>query len=652
MASKLNSICRLWQDKLALARTYKRDVFGNQADECWRFFTGPHDFVYEMLDAKKYRYSQSFSTGRPSAPMFKVTFNKAAELVQLFLPVLYHRNPTREVLPRGANLAPQLLQQLQMMGLQVSGEVPLDKQIIAGLLNTVLDYTPGELDLRRESRLSITEALVKGRGLLWTEVVPGANRWMVGSFFGSVDDLLIDPDAQTLRDAKFVARRRLQPIWEVSRKFGIPHHKLEGACKSFAKRSEDAGLKQHDAYDRQIESTNDLVEYWEIYSRMGVGGRLHGADENLRNISESFPENCYLAVCRELEFPLNLPDDLDPNQLGLEEELQARLSWPIPFHDDATHPWPFTELDFHEMPKCVWPASHLGFALGEQLFLDWAYTFLANKVRHSSRGVWLLSKEVAQEFRRAIEEGMDNEVVEIPTKNARQKLDELVKYLGEPGMNTDLLTVLQQIERNFEKRTGLSELMYGMTNVQMRSASEARVKEGQLNVRPDDMAQMVENWMGLAARKEAIATSLLLSGEDVAPIFCEHKQPPSFDPQTGMPMPSMSPFSDLWDQLVHNRPVEEVVSEFSYTIESGSARKPNRERQISNIDESAQVVLPLLQGYFQMSGDPTPINAWVTEWARSRDFDVTPFLLPDMRQQMAMQQQQMQEQQMQGAPSA
>ncbi len=53
-----------------------------------------------------------------------------------------------------------------------------------------------------------------------------------------------------------------------------------------------------------------------------------------------------------------------------------------------------------------------------------------------------------------------------------------------------------------------------------------------------------------------------------------------------------------------------------------------------------------------MTGDPTQVNAWIAEYAKSRDMTNWQWmLLPDNRQQMAMQQQMMAQQQaMQGSP--
>jgi len=82
-------------------------------------------------------------------------------------------------------------------------------------------------------------------------------------------------------------------------------------------------------------------------------------------------------------------------------------------------------------------------------------------------------------------------------------------------MNGDIWKVIEAVTQNFEKRTGLTELVYGESASSYRSAEEAQLKGSQLQIRPDDMAQKVEDAMTCVARKEALAARWHLSGQDV-----------------------------------------------------------------------------------------------------------------------------------------
>ena len=90
----LRPIVAQWKDKIELAATWKWKKFGDDAAEAARFYNGPHDFLYGHTMGSS---SRGFvvDSDAVASPSFKMTVNKAAELVQLFGPILYHRNPVR-----------------------------------------------------------------------------------------------------------------------------------------------------------------------------------------------------------------------------------------------------------------------------------------------------------------------------------------------------------------------------------------------------------------------------------------------------------------------------------------------------------------------------------------------------------------------------
>ena len=71
-----------------------------------------------------------------------------------------------------------------------------------------------------------------------------------------------------------------------------------------------------------------------------------------------------------------------------------------------------------------------------------------------------------------------------------------------------------------DKRTGLTELLYGLSgSTQIRSATEADVRNQNVSVRPDDMASRVEDWLSSCALKEMEAAEWSMSAEDIYPIL-------------------------------------------------------------------------------------------------------------------------------------
>jgi len=201
-----------------------------------------------------------------------------------------------------------------------------------------------------------------------------------------------------------------------------------------------------------------------------------------------------------------------------------------------------------------------------------------------------------------------------------QDLKKELDVLQFPQVNMDLWRVIEAIERNFEKATGLTELAYGNTGpTQPRSAAEMQVRQGNMSIRPGDMAECVESFMARAARKEAIATRMHVPGQSVARMLGETMP-------DGAPAPG--PLTQAWNMLINTPDPYMAACEMDYTVESGSGRKPNKDKQLADIQDSAQTILPILMGRYQMTGDPTQVNAWFRRWGEAQDMDVSEFMLP------------------------
>lgn len=624
----LRPIIQQWRDKIKLAAEHKWKKFGDDAAEAARFYNGPHDFLY---NSRMGSASKGFVIDEDtvSAPSFGMTVNKAAELVQLFGPILYHKNPIRQVNSRKVPEIPQSLimaqvqQQVQQMGLsmndpmvaaQAEQQVLMTAQMMysqaqqqtimmreadkarADILSFYLNYTPNALDLKTEARSAIDEALIKGLGCLWTELYQpeGLGITMVGTFYDTVDNLLIDPDAETLRDAKWIAKRCIHPIWQVEKEYSLPPKTLRGNMESLNRYAENMSDEDAD-YNRKTGHSNDLLVYWKIFSKMGIGGRLVGVPQSLKDSLEVFGNFCYIVICDELPYPLNLP----PQMLEAPgSPVDQAIQWPTPFWADGT--WPFTPIAFHWVPRSPWPMGHLKPAMGELKFLDWVYSFIASKIRISCRDFLAVQKSASSELKELILSGKDYTLIEIEKQHGT--INEVVQFLQHPQFNGSIWEVVQAVERNFAQRTGLSELMYGQTSHQYRSAAEAETKRSQLNIRPDDMASLVEEAMTEVARKEALACRWHLEAKDISPV--------------------MGPIgAQLWTELVESSDPAEVLYQLEYRIEAGSARKPNKDRDAANLQQAMQIILNPLFTYGSTYGDWAPFNKLIHDWARSIDLD-------------------------------
>lgn len=611
-----------WIEKIRKAQEFKGRRFQKDANEGMKFFTGPYEWLYGAENRRTDRhFKQQFDDeddGEIPAPRFQMTVNKVAELVQIFGPVLYHRNPNRQVNPReyplpdqdlltavGNDPATQMFfQGLLQQGLQAQA---IDKSR-AKMLEYYLNYTPDALDLAKASRRSIDESLIKGMGLLWTEVYQpvGGGPKVVGSFYDTVDNLVIDPDMPTLDAAKWIARRRIMPVWECERKFGLAPGTLNGSAESVNRQAE-VDAHPDGNYLRQIGQTNDLIVFWEIYSKTGIGGRLTGVDPRMAQPLEVYGDYCYLAIAVGVNYPLNVPSAIfDMPEQQAQQEIMRRVQWETPYWADDD--WPFEELIFHEIPSDPWPMSHIAPGMGELKFLNWMWSYLAGKIRVTCRDFVAILEEAGPDVKDLILHGVDYEVISIKGSTGR-KIEDIVQFLQHPQFNADVWRIVEAVSELFDKRVGLTELMYGMSARQDRSATESATKRDAMNVRPDDMANKVEDWMTRVSRKEALAVRYHLTGQDVSQI--------------------MGPVgAAMWDRLITPANISDLLHSLEYRIEAGSVRKPNRERDAANAKDVSQMLLPFFQQMAAQNGLVAPFNNLVQSWGKTIDLKTDGFMLP------------------------
>lgn len=613
MDHPLRPIVAAWLKKIELAMEYKKRHFGDDAEESMRYFDG-YDGFYDRANLGKCKgFSWSGAVDQePPTVTFGVQLNKVAELVSLYGPVLYHKNPVRQVNPRKfPKLPPSIFgppndPMAQMAFAQMDQQVEMLRapdQARAVLLEEYLNYTPTALDLKTESRRMIDETLIKGAGCLWTEVYepPGGGGKLVGSFYDTIDNLVVDPDLESIADAQWVARRCVHPVWEVEQMYGLAPGSLKATQESFNAQAETL-IDDNGDYRRKQGQTNDLMVYWKVWSKMGLGGRLSGVMPGMRAELDAFGDHCYLVVCDQCPYPLNLPPEATAQ--AMDEELFERVQWPTPFWADDS--WPFTLLGFRWKPRSVWPSSLIKPAWGLLAFMNWVCSFVASKVRVSCRDFIACAKSASEEIKETLTSGSDWTMIEIEKQMG--PIDQVVQFLQHPTFNGDILKVYDLMHQLFREATGLTELAYGQTAVQLRSASEAQVKADQLRVRPDDMANRVEDAMGDVARKEALAARWHLTGQDVAPV--------------------LGPYAaQWWDMYVTPTDPAALLHQLEYRIEAGSTKKPNREREAANMQAAMQTLFAPLQQYAMMTGDVMPLNRLISDWAKSMDLDPKGYLM-------------------------
>ncbi len=730
MLTLLSQVGGRWIDVLRTAEKHKWELFGASAEECLRFFAAPnHDFMYELpgvtaddqlgptgpLNAN----AIANGAGPVSGRWFKAHSNLVSNVVQVFLPVLAHKEPIRTTEPRKTQIDPQLMARLQqfmagpppagppqMGGMPPPGMAPPGMQppamppqqtqpqpqqqpppggvpqpgmpppaapgpppappqptlppmtpgefkaaLRAELARVYLNFTPRALDLKGESRPGITECLIKGLGILWVEIFGyGPARKLAGLSHVSCDDLLVDPDAKTLRQAQWIARRRRRPVYEVESEFGREPGSLKGVAESI-NQTADLNALPADARiaERVTGETSDIIVYYEIWSRMGMGSHLKNpitealADEDPEaSLLDQLGDFVFLAVSpAHPESPLNINPEWFEGELLPPEEILQRLaeavSWPVPFHEHPIHPWPFAPLTFHQVPNQVWPQAHVAPVLSYQKAINWIDSFLMGRIKITSRSFMVVPQGLDDDVKEAILGDEDLTMLEIGSK-IPQTMQQICSFLNHPEVNKDVWAIRASFQKAFEDGTGVTELNTGgEPRTQIRSAEEANFRRDILNVRPDDMANLCEDWWALAAELEMAAAAHLLGPEDVAPIFNEEFNQAVPGPN-GQTYPQIGPLTQQWMDLIHGMSAWELLSCLDFSIEEGSGRKPNLDKQLADVDQAMSTFMPMLTSAYQQNGDPGVINYLWNEWCRVRQFKGTPPQIPDNRAQIAAQQ--------------
>jgi hypothetical protein len=621
----LRAIAGSWLKKIELGIKHKRP-FTEDAREAMDFFDGPHNWFWrDEYSRNEFGYNRSITP-----PGFRMQVNRVFEAVKLFASVIYHRNPVRTVTPKKYPTIPpeslgldpnnpEIVSQFQAALEQTALEEG-SKKVVSSLVESYLNYTPGELDLKTHSRRVVDEAIIKGAGVWWTELVNDQSTGvrMVGSFADSVDNLVLDPDATEIEDITWCARRCIHPIDVVARQYGLDVDDLRGNLEGRTlSRPEDmyaAGRGQEDPRSNmaRIGKTNDLMTYWKVWSKTGFGDRLKDAPKDQRGFFDAIGDNAYIVVADGVKFPLNVPPKMLQEEVdegtGLPASMFTAVQWPIPFWSDSNG-WPFTMLAFHRKPGYVWPISHIKPGIPELRFLCWAFSFLAQRVAVSCETLIGVSKAADQDIKDQILSQSQGgfKIVELSEILGRSVQD-VISVFQLPNATNEIWSVINAVTEMLEKRLGLTELVYGLTNKQMRSATEASVRSEQINIRPDDMAECVENCMTNIARKEAIAARWLLEPNDILRI--------------------VGPIgAAAWQQFVSAADPSSVAREYDYRIEAGSARKPNKATKQEQMQAALQNLGPVLSNLIG-AGIVDPFNALIKDWADSLDLDATPYLVP------------------------
>lgn len=606
----LKGYCLQWLAKIKDACRAKEDRFGVFAREAMQFYDGNHDFMWK----RDYATGPGGFMDKKAAlvPGFRMTVNRPFEAVALFGPALYHHNPNVLVEPlRRRMMPPEALgmmpgvpehdQQYMMLQQQHQSESNIDTAH-SGIFTDYLSWLQREAGKKDESRAAIQETIIKGMSLLMVEMhqPAGSDVRYPKARHVSVDDYVCDADASYQSDVQWAAIRYLHTKEYVARKFGLEVEDLKGHYESKESQGATYSSGKEKSERKKYGESFDLIEYWEIYSKNGFGSRLKSTDKSKSGKSdidvEEWGDFCRIVVANGIPFPLNMPTW----ELGADPEADfLRSQWPVPFWVDesAGGGWPFVRMHFYDKPNSVWPIGLFKPAIGELRFVNWCMSFLADRVAQGCTTYVAMLKSAEAQLKDQLGNGQAPFTVLQISEVLNLPLDQVVKFIQAPQVGQDIWAMIAQVLELIDKRTGLTELIYGLTGRQMRSAQEASIRDANTSIRPDDMAARVEDCLAAVNLKEAEAAVYELDGASIAG-----------------PLGPLA--AHVWDTQIRPRGIEGIARDFRFTIEPGSARKPNRATKIQQLQELGQVIAPVLQ-QMALGGQPGPWNAYMEDTAEA-----------------------------------
>ena len=394
-----------------------------------------------------------------------VSVNKAAQVRSVLGPHLYQQNPTRLVNTKTSDGV------LRAMGI-VTGKY--------------LNYTPRETNLQAQVRRAIDDALLRGRG--WLRTGYEAQREVITSWNVSSLDVTIDPGVTRLDDAWWVAIRCRAPLHDVKRRYGKERWRVRGLKGNMS--TPDGQRPEEQRKDGDGWYTNDVVEYWEVYSKMGAGlARGPDAPEDTKDENEQRDE-VKLVIAPGHKVPLWEGD------------------WDVPLYLDRG--WPIVPLDFVETLDQLWPESIMGQCLGHQRAIDILSSLELWGARTHGRELFFLRKgaiDPADEAR--LHCGSPSEIIPVQLEGGFKPQDILYRF--DTGMMSPEIRAAREWHMSeFEKTSGVLSVLHGgaEAGAQERSATASAQKSRAASARVQDMLAKVEEFCSLSARSEALTLRL------------------------------------------------------------------------------------------------------------------------------------------------
>lgn len=444
--------------------------------------------------------------------------------------------------------------------------------------STLINYSIFEADFQSQQKKAALDAASYGAGAL--QLCTNPEKGGIPTVkHRRMCDVVVDPDALTLEDAKWAAYRRTVNIFDARKEFDDKN------IVSDQQRAIEAGQKMEGLAPAPEDET---IEVWEVWCRADAIGFMDAVEQSARNK-------------RKDESRLKGKDAPAFNRYLSEEGnrvFQLTLHHPKLLTDE---PWPFI-LDNDMLP--VWlvyleedadklfPASVLQPAMGLQRAINTVFTCITTQAYTQARIKYAGDKQLLQDPK--VMQGIRS--AEVGTVVGVDGGSVGLTKIDFGQLNIAVIQLLKETDNFFNQITGYNEMFGGMQGA--RSAAEAVIREDRAQVNSSSMRQAFETGLKRILRGMSQIAKSTLSAKRVADLVGREEMG-YVNPQTGA-----IDEDDTKNTLCVNWPYddakpEEIRRENFIELVVNSTRRANPQQEAQDLRGLIQDIIGLVGTYTQ-----------------------------------------------------
>jgi hypothetical protein len=207
------------------------------------------------------------------------------------------------------------------------------------------------------------------------------------------------------------------------------------------------------------------------------------------------------------------------------------------------------------------------------------------------RDIIAVNGAYAEEVEAAIK-GENNPAVIKINAASQMSISDIVAFVQRPEVQGNLLEWIQYLDNQFQMATGLDDIHYGVSQKQARVSADVNAKQSAANVRPEKMATDVHQFVVNTSTKELWLAAQYIEGQQLRSLIGDWG-------------------AMAWDNLLGSMDIDTLFHEMEVWIEATDLRRPNRDKDMADLERIAPFYIPAVQTYAQLTGDEKPFNAFL-----------------------------------------